>query len=737
MTSSARPNLKKKTFSVDARAILQFGRESIRDHTTAILELVKNSYDADATTVEVEIYQHAPEPFVRIADNGIGMTEKDIDDKWLRIGFSEKLSDTVSKRRRRQTGEKGVGRISADRLGSQLRLGSRAKNAVAVQLTVDWDKFDVGDRELATIPLSFSEGADPKVPTRGAKQSTTGTELVVTKLRQNWSESDVRALQDELSYLTPPFGRVEDFEIILANDVAPSLDGVISSPFYDVAEIELAAQLTGNTIQYEIRDRIGRKATKRSDRGTLDWPQLMGAAFARSVVQRENSLAGPVELKLLFYPRKADTLLGTEFRLSDLREFLDRNAGVKIYRDNVRVRPYGDSYSAEGDWLGLAERKSRDPAGISRRSFRAAANQVVGAVFISRDANPSLVDSAGREGLINNEALADLRRFVLGCLAILETHRYESYQKRPKKTPVANPLSTVRDAKDELATLKSDLQIVRRGVPQRMARSVERALDSVAVIDERIRATEDAMRDALTESGVLRGLATLGIAASVFGHETQSAISSLLGSTKLCQELLRTNEIDLEIFRRELDKANKYARQVGAWGSFALARVRKDKRERRKVSLDRTVWALRNDLDEAFKSASIDFQVTAEHVTARTFEMDIEAVLLNLITNAYLACLQVKRSRIVRVSLKALSRDEKKGFSIAVGDSGPGIPDSLRDKIWRPLFTTRTDERGRQTGTGLGLAIVRSILDDLGGSVDVTREPTLRGALFTLWFPAN
>jgi signal transduction histidine kinase len=737
MTSTTPLVSRKKTFSVDARAILQFGRESIRDHTTAILELVKNSYDADATVVEVEIYQNSPEPFIRVADNGVGMTEKDIDTKWLRIGFSEKLTDTVSRKRRRQTGEKGVGRISADRLGAELTLRSRAKNSDSVQLTVDWEQFDVNDRELAAIPLFLTEGSDPRFPAGAKKQSINGTELIVTKLRQIWGEPDIRALQDELSYLTPPFGRVEDFEIFLTSDVAPSLNGVISSPFHDVAEIELVAHLTGNTIQYETRDRIGTKKAKKSDSGTLLWPQLMSAAFTRSRTHRENSLTGPVELKLLFYPRKAATVLGTDFRLSDLREFLDRNAGVKIYRDNVRVRPYGDSYTAEGDWLGLAERKSRDPAGISRSSFRAAANQVVGAVFISRDGNPALVDSAGREGLISNEALADLRRFVLGCLAILETHRYEMYQKQPKKAATTNPLSTVRDAKEELATLKSDLQIVQRGVPQRMARSVERALDSIAVIDERIRATEEAMRDALNESGVLRGLATLGIAASVFGHETQSAISSLLASTKLCQELIRTNNIDLVIFRRELDKANRYARQVGAWGSFALARVRKDKRERRKVSLDRTVWALKNDLDEAFKSASIDLQVNAAQVTARTFEMDIEAVLLNLLTNAYLACLQVKRSRVVRVSLQRHSRDNKNGFAIAVGDSGPGIPDSLRDKIWQPLFTTRTDERGRQIGTGLGLTIVRSILDELGGSADVTKDPTLGGALFTLWFPAR
>lgn len=86
----------KKNFTVDARTIIHLGRESIKDHTTALIELVKNSYDADASVVEVEIYQKETLNKIRIADNGIGMTECDIDNSWLRIGFSEKKLNKLS-----------------------------------------------------------------------------------------------------------------------------------------------------------------------------------------------------------------------------------------------------------------------------------------------------------------------------------------------------------------------------------------------------------------------------------------------------------------------------------------------------------------------------------------------------------------------------------------------------------------------------------------------------------------
>ncbi len=101
--------LGQKTFSIDARVILNLGRESIKDHTTALLELVKNSYDADATVVIIEIKMNQEIPFIRISDNGSGMTEKIVDNSWLRIGYSDKRTKKHTGSKRRKTGEKGIG----------------------------------------------------------------------------------------------------------------------------------------------------------------------------------------------------------------------------------------------------------------------------------------------------------------------------------------------------------------------------------------------------------------------------------------------------------------------------------------------------------------------------------------------------------------------------------------------------------------------------------------------------
>jgi signal transduction histidine kinase len=722
-----------KRFAVDARTVLQLGRQSIKDHTTAILELVKNSYDADASIVDVEIFQNPTLPYIRIADNGTGMNADDVEGRWLRIGYSEKLNEKFTNKRRRKTGEKGVGRISADRLGAELVLRSQKKNSEPVELTVNWDHFDVDGRDLTSIPVGLGTPEELRLPVVKGQRARTGTELIIRSLRQRWTSVDLGALHNELAVLTPPFAQVADFSVILRTDLGHEFEGRVTSPFYGREEISLNAEFDGKTLSYDIVDHIDAKTSTK--RGELTWQELIHLP-ENDKSGRAGPHIGPLSLRLLFFPRKAELLSGTSLRISDLREFLNRNAGVKIYRDSIRVRPYGDPESPEGDWLGLAERRSRDPAGVGRRSYRVAANQLVGAVFLSRDNNRALADSASREGLIHGDAFAELKSLVKGCLQLLEAHRHARYAEAEKKDPPKDPIRELKAAKDELSTLRADLRSVRKIVPASAARVVDRALDQANLVGRRFQAAQGAIEEALAESGVLRGLATLGIAASVFGHETQSAISGLLASTRLAKDLLSKATPAVEKALNELAKAIRHADHVAAWGAFALARVRRDKRRRRKISVTRTVESVIADLRPAFDMANIEVQLQLAPISSKTFEMDIEAILLNLLTNAYWACLQ-RRNRRIKIELQSAQRDGTRGFRLTVADSGPGIAAAVGDKIWQPLFTTRQDRQGKEVGTGLGLTIVRSTVEDLEGDITVSNHSRLGGASFAIWLPSK
>ena len=115
--------------------------------------------------------------------------------------------------------------------------------------------------------------------------------------------------------------------------------------------------------------------------------------------------------------------------------------------------------------------------------------------------------------------------------------------------------------------------------------------------------------------------------------------------------------------------------------------------------------------------------------------MDLETVLINLLTNSYDTLLHSAQDRAVRISLGSVQRSGKPGYALTVSDSGHGVAPILRNKIWLPLFTTKKDTRGFAIGTGLGLYVVDMIMKDLKGFREVDSDPLLGGARFTLWFP--
>ncbi|WP_080098377.1 ATP-binding protein [Xanthomonas oryzae] len=193
-----------RKFKVDARVLLSLGRESIKDQTTALVELVKNAYDADADNVQIEIPEETDvEQVLKIKDDGLGMNSNDINEKWLRIGYSHKrINRLTTQKGRRATGEKGVGRLSADRLGASLELRSMTQGAT-VAVLVDWDDFDVDGAELGAVLVKDVSGVAPELPVNSSAKNH-GTELIISKLRQPWGSEDIKSLEVELSTLIPP-----------------------------------------------------------------------------------------------------------------------------------------------------------------------------------------------------------------------------------------------------------------------------------------------------------------------------------------------------------------------------------------------------------------------------------------------------------------------------------------------------------------------------------------------------
>ncbi|HWY10592.1 MAG TPA: ATP-binding protein, partial [Bacteroidia bacterium] len=196
---------KYQRFAIDAKTLIHLGRDSIKDHTTALIELVKNSYDADAHVVDVDIFSNEGSGMIRIADNGFGMKRSELINNWLRIGFSSKRASKLSSLGRRKTGEKGIGRISTDRLGGQLELITKTESDGIVGLKLNWDEFDVEGKDVFDIDIELTSPSKITIPKKDGKDSSSGTEIIIKNIRQPWSSKNIENLYYELAALTSPF----------------------------------------------------------------------------------------------------------------------------------------------------------------------------------------------------------------------------------------------------------------------------------------------------------------------------------------------------------------------------------------------------------------------------------------------------------------------------------------------------------------------------------------------------
>jgi signal transduction histidine kinase len=728
---------KHQRFSVDAKTLIHLGRDSIKDHTTALIELVKNSYDADAKKVDVEIYCKDGKDLIRVSDNGFGMTKDELMNSWLRIGFSNKRKSKQSQSGRRRTGEKGIGRISTDRLGANLELISKTIKDGIIGLKVNWDEFDTDGKDVFDIEVELTDPKEIVLPASLGKEVATGTEIKITRLRQIWSEENIENLYYELSSLTAPFEEVNDFKINLQNDVSPVFSTKIGSGYLAAAEIELTAIFDGsNEVYYEIKD----KYHNNSEIQTISLKQFLD----RTKSGKDSLICGPIQVRLLFFLRVGASVRDSTFSLGDLTDFLDNNAGIKIYRDKISVKPYGFPKAQLGyDWLGIGERKAKDPAGVGRPTYKVSPNQLVGAVFITRDENTLLSDSAAREGLVESEAFYDMKAFALASLNLLESHRsslYEATEKNSNKSKgtgrqeVEHITRKLRVIKDDLTLIKSDIET--KGDQLKTHTLIKPIQKTISEVESVSGEVNTAFSDILNWQRVLSGLATMGISSAVFGHETESSIVQFKSSATEARDALNDTPPNIKSALQELDKAIKHSKKVAAWGAYALTRVQREKRTKKNIQIIKSIQAVVNELEPAFEASSIKIEVLGDIFYSKTYSMDIESMLVNLLTNAYTAC-SLTSGRKVRIRVSRKDKKDREGFSIAVSDSGPGVAKQFVNRIFEPLFSTKTSgvNSSKSVGTGLGLTIVKSVVDDLKGEITVDTDPILKGARFQIWLP--
>ena len=792
MTVKREYDLKTLNFKTNARHVGQLGRELVTDFVTALVELIKNSYDADAYGVKIILENpNTPNSRIILADTGSGMSRDDFENKWMVIGTNNKISEPYTPKGRKKAGQKGIGRFSVERLAEKVSVYSFTKDESPFKVSINWNSFEdfnsetilqkivilrnrqdvsaakyincqldaffesvkVSDNDkqnvkhilglskinytsffdLDTLDLLENEivktikkyenvelligdvGAELEELTDeeslkynsllasiyadcNVQNQETGMILVMEGLRDDWKQKDIDKLQKELRLLVAPnFIDEVPFKIELSAKDFRVDDIVLVNEILDLRFAEVDAKISdhGQKKQIIYKDNNG---TEVNNEHNLEHPLL----------------CGDLELKLYYFIRDSKHLArpGAGYNFRYAQQILDTYCGVKIYRDNFRVKPYGD---IGNDWLLLDQAKVRDTHG-----YLVGNNQVIGVVRISDKSNPQLVDATNREGIIENEAYTQLVDFVKECTTLISEIRKDEYLK--------NKENKFDELKEKKKKIDSSIESIAKASGSNQE-TISKIIKIKQDYDSYYENLEDAYKEEInyqqSELNLYKNLASLGILTGSFGHETSDIVSRIL----VALQLINVN-LDKPQKHEDVRKTLQYIRddfsRIFSYTSLIDGFLRKKKRSiNNELSFEETLNDVCILYRDIIKSFNIDLLSHCDStVSMKMAQIDLESIIINMITNAY-EQVKGKKHRIISVDIT----QNISNIVISFQDSGSGVPADMRKKIFMPFMTTK------ENGIGLGLNIVKDIVDRYHGTIVITNSQQYGGARFDIFLP--
>jgi len=694
-----------------------------------------------------------------IEDNGRGMTVDDLRNHWMVIGTANKSKNRRTNKGRVQTGEKGLGRLGLDRLCKRTRVQSITKGGQeGVELDVDWSRYEQLESRLEEVvhEIYGVPNLDQDPLTKAWVKFPHGTRLILEDLEDDWSTEALLELKAELSLLVSPFSAPNDFGISMETGRGDgNLDGVISSPPFVLDAAYWKVIGTINELDMvEIQMQSARHDTEYHLKAT-PWAEAVKGMGGKP-------FCGPLRFEFYFFPRKDASVGEQTLGIRDVSRFLDANQGIRIYRDGFRVKPYGEP-RGEGDWLRLAYRKTLSPEGVSQDrkpgNWRLGYHQVIGAVFLTQDKNPALSDQTNREGLVEGKAFAHLRAFAARVVRFFELkHQTFEIEKKAALQPTEHAEEKAKasaDASDEamkhLTALLQKLQqtTVRPGeVPAMVTDELNQALVATQQSLEKVKVTaQESVQAIATEKAqverqknMMSNLASLGILAASFGHETVDWAGNVVKfAERLDEDVIAKAWWLGEAERPDVQKTMKFlvseSRKLRKFAKFTLGNVSREKRKVIKFCVRKTladVFTAFKEVIEDEKKIHPEYPESGEYLI-EGYPMDWESIFVNLILNSAWA---MEGTPPAERRIRVLISSEVSEYVIQFDDTGRGLEAGTEEAIFNPTFTTKRNERGEDIGTGLGLTIVKSFVEENShGTIAAKQRGDLGGASFTIRVP--
>jgi signal transduction histidine kinase len=747
-------------FTVSARTARLIGQENFANAEGAVIELVKNSYDADADKCIVCI--NTLDDCLYIIDNGDGMSEDKIRKHWMIMGTDDKLLDFKTVTQRVKTGAKGIGRFAIDRLGKCCEMTTKTEKDVPIFWSVNWADFEKKDAVISDIEANIDQlqkvnfielikeilkDFNLNDDLINSWSTNKGTIIKINGLKDIWDDKSVDSLFSNLEILIPPSDK-KIFSVILCSTEFPEKYGEVKSAICDDYDYKITAEVVEdkklkitvfrNELDFnELRsiglfesdlltDPLYSMETFEKGQYEIDrtYDQLL-AGFKEVDVNNNLDKIGPFTFHFYFMKRgggqEKDEGVGKfpykAVNYRDRATWLDRFGGVKIFRDNFRVRPYGEPKSSSFDWLDLGKQALSNPT-VTRPGYKVRSQQVYGLVNISRIGNINFDDKSSREGLQENDAFVLFKEMLREIISIFENDRNQ----------IMIALKKISDEKKKKEKAKADAEdIIKK---QKKGRPVNTA-DNSQILIEAIEAYKEEIEDLIDEQKLLRVLASAGLIVTSFAHEFKNLSDNIVPRTDDLKSVLN-NIIDNDSIKKLPDYLNPYTLisdmrtqdvRLKSWLDFALASVRKDKRTRKTINMVAYIEGLERMWSSLLSRRHIKLVVDKKNfveVNFRGHEIDLDGIFNNLMANSVDAFRRPDAPDLREIKLSFLF-DMNTGINVTYEDSGPGLSPEIIDpnQIFQPFFTTKRDERtGEKIGTGLGMWIVKTTLDEYEGKIE-------------------
>ncbi len=693
--------IKETVFNPRARLLIQLGNQLIKNESIALIELAKNSFDADASYCNVTL-KHVEDKnsgIIIVEDNGFGMDIKTVKDAWLEPGSDNKQilvkkKEVTPKYKRLPIGEKGIGRFGVHKLGKKIEMVSRAKGNKEVVVSIDWEEFEKF-KYLNEAPVKVLE-REPETFTANA----TGTKLTISKLTKNWTKGMTRDVFRALNGISSPptydiddilnsnlfsklkKNKIDSFEANLLTDRCdwikdiPSWNEILEySLFFFAIEIN-NEKITSFKYKFRPLDRFseikGRVITHKDSpiKDLLDISDPTKRKFVP--LNFEGLKIGKFHFKGCVFIRDRFIFKLLNIQPTSLTGYLDNNGGIRVYRNGVRVYDYGER---ENDWLALDYRRFNDPG------VKLSNNLMLASINLSRENSSDLIEKTNREGFIDNEAYNVFKKQITYSLKLIELLRLEDKRK------IDNKYKPRKDTEPVLKSIEGLRSLVSEKVKDKKIQK------ELKVYVDRIEKNYRFMNDVLIKS------ASAGLGWSVYIHEIEKIIAEILkvmkrdkASERIMKLTAHLSEL-IESYAQILRRTTRSSQTLSKVVDQALFNV-EYRLNAHGVKVERP------DL----KRSSIKVSVARNLLVSN---------IMNIIDNSiYWLDRSQKKNKIIRFDIAEI---EEGYISLVISDNGTGF--SLPPEQMTEPFVS-----AKPGGMGLGLYIVSEVMASHKGRVTFNKD---------------